>query len=53
MDSIMHYMLNAVVGLKFSQTEFSRVFNFAILSYTRNSLKFDAREKCLLRYIDT
>jgi len=27
------------------QTEFSRVFNFAILSYSRNSRKFDAREK--------
>ena len=27
------------------QTEFSRVFNFAILSCQRNSRKFDAREK--------
>jgi len=27
------------------QTEFLRVFNFAILSYLRNSRKFDAREK--------
>jgi len=27
------------------QTEFSRVFNFAILSYSRNSRKFDAHEK--------
>jgi len=30
------------------QTEFSRVFNFAILSYSRNSQKFDARKKCVL-----
>jgi len=27
------------------QTEFSRVFNFAILSYSQHSRKFDAREK--------
>ena len=27
------------------QTEFSLVFNFVILSYSRNSRKFDAREK--------
>jgi len=27
------------------QTEFLRGFNFAILSYSRNSRKFDAREK--------
>ena len=27
------------------QTEFLRVFNFAIFSYLRNSRKFDAREK--------
>jgi len=27
------------------QTEFLRVFNIAILSYSRNSQKFDAREK--------
>ena len=27
------------------QTEFSRVFNFTIFSYSRNSRKFDAREK--------
>ena len=26
-------------------TEFSRVFNFAILSYSRNSRKFDATRK--------
>ena len=34
------------------QTEFSRVFNFAILglSYSRNSRKFDAREKYVLQY---
>ena len=30
------------------QTEFSRVFNFAILCYSRNSWKFDAREKYVL-----
>jgi len=30
------------------QTEFSRVFNFAILSYSLNSRKFDAREKNVL-----
>jgi len=29
------------------QTEFSRVFNYAILFYSRNSRKFDAREKCV------
>jgi len=28
------------------QTEFSQVFNFMILSYSRNSRKFDAHEKC-------
>jgi len=33
------------------QTEFSWVFNFAILSYLRNSQKFDAREKCVLQYV--
>jgi len=27
------------------QTEFSRVYNFAILSHSRNSRKFDARKK--------
>ena len=27
------------------RTEFSRVYNFAILSYSQNSGKFDAREK--------
>jgi len=27
------------------ETEFSRVFNFAILSYSRNSREFHAREK--------
>jgi len=31
------------------QTEFSRVFNFAILSYSQNLRKFDAREKCVLQ----
>jgi len=33
--------------MKFSdgQTEFSRVFNFAILGYSQNSQKSDAREK--------
>jgi len=32
--------------MKFSdgQSEFSRVFNFAILGYSRNSRKLDARE---------
>jgi len=35
------------------QTEFSRVFNFAILSYLRNSRKFDAREKYVLQYMMT
>jgi len=33
------------------QTEFSRVFNFAILSYLRNLRKFDAREKYVLHYM--
>jgi len=33
------------------QTEFSRVFNFAIFSYSRNLRKFDAREKCVLQYV--
>jgi len=28
------------------QTEFLPVFNFAILSYSQNSRKFDARKKC-------
>jgi len=28
------------------QTEFLRVLNIAILSYSRNSQKFDAYEKC-------
>jgi len=32
------------------QTEFSRVFNFAILTCSPNSRKFDAREKCVLQY---
>jgi len=32
------------------QTEFSQVFNFATLSYSRNSQKSDAREKCVLQY---
>jgi len=27
------------------QTEFSQIFNFTIFSYSRNSQKFDAREK--------
>ena len=33
--------------MKFSdgQSEFSRVFNFTILGYSRNSRKLDAREK--------
>ena len=31
------------------KTEFLRVFNFAILSYSRNSQKFNAREKCVLQ----
>ena len=38
------------------QTEFSRVFNFAILSYSRNLRKFDAREKYMfysILYITT
>jgi len=29
----------------YGQTEFLRVFNFAILSYSQNSQKCDAREK--------
>jgi len=33
------------------RTEFSRVFNFAILSYSRNSRKFDAREKCFTVFL--
>jgi len=35
--------------MKFSdgQSEFSRVFNFAILCYLRNSKKLDAREKLM------
>jgi len=45
MNSIIRYVLNAVVSLKVCQTEFLRVFNFAILSYLRNSRKFDAHEK--------
>jgi len=32
------------------QNEFSRVFNFVILSDSRNSQKFDAREKYVLQY---
>jgi len=33
--------------MKFSdgQSEFSRVFNFAIIGYSRNSRKLDARKK--------
>ena len=34
------------------QTEFSRLFNFAILSYSQNLQKFDAREKYVLQYLD-
>ena len=34
-------------------TEFSRVFNFAIFSYSRNSWKFDAREKYVFYSIMT
>jgi len=33
------------------QTEFLRVFNFAILSYKQNLRKFDAREKYVLQYL--
>jgi len=33
------------------QTEFLQVFNFVILSYSRNSRKFDAHKKCFLQYI--
>jgi len=29
------------------QSKFSRVFNFAILGYSRNSRKLDAREKLM------
>ena len=38
--------------MKFSdgQTEFSRVFNFVILGYSRNSRKSDARENSVLQY---
>jgi len=40
--------------LKFSdgQSEFSRVFNFVILGYSRNSRKLDAREKLVFYGID-
>ena len=42
---------SASIYLAFNgETEFSQVFNFVILSYSRNSRKFDAREKCVLQY---
>jgi len=34
------------------QTEFSLVFNFVFLSYSRNSRKFDACEKYVLQYYE-
>jgi len=34
------------------QTEFLRVFNFTILSYSRNLRKFDAREKYVLQCVN-
>jgi len=46
MSSIMYYVLNAVVSIEFCQTEFSRVFNFAILSCPQSLQKFDACKKC-------
>jgi len=45
MNGVVHRVMNALVSLKFCQTKFSRLFNFAILCYSRNSRKFDAREK--------
>ena len=33
------------------QTDFLRVFNFTILSYSQKSQKFDAHEEYILQYI--